>query len=74
MNCGAVCLQYVHKSHGQRLSKRRARELARTGRHGTYVRDLVDALKTLGYQNVRVRQNLKWWELKRLVDAGNDVF
>lgn len=74
MNCGAVCLQYVHNQHGHKLSLKKARELAKTGRHGTHFPDLMDALRELGYCNVRAKQNLKWSELKRLVDAGNDVF
>lgn len=72
MVCGAMCLRYVHNQHGHKLSLKRARRLAKTGRHGTYADDLVNALNTLGYK-ARVKHNLKWHELKRLVDSGADV-
>lgn len=73
MNCGAWCVRHIHNSHGHRLSLKRARQLARTGRHGTYIPDLMNALVELGYCNVRLKQNLKWHELKNFVDGGNDV-
>lgn len=73
MNCGALCLVHVHESHGQKLSLTRARKIAKTGRHGTHVYDMVNALNILGYKNARLKQNLTWSELRRLVDDGNDV-
>lgn len=73
MNCGASCLSHIHKEHGHRLSLKKARQLAKTGRHGTRIVDPMNALIELGYKNVRLKQNLKWHELKKLVDAGNDV-
>ena len=74
MNCGAICLQYVHSQHGKKLSLRKARKLCHTTRAGTYNAGLIEALEKLGYKNPRHKQHIKWWELKRLVDAGNDVF
>jgi ABC-type bacteriocin/lantibiotic exporter with double-glycine peptidase domain len=74
MNCGAICLQHVHREHGNRLSLTRSRKLCKTTRKGTFAADLIDALEQLGYKRPRLVQNLAWRELKRLVDTGNDVF
>ena len=73
MNCGALCLRYIHTEHGKQISLRRSRELCKTTRNGTSIPNLVNALESLGYRNVRVKQNLTWTQLKRLVDSGNDV-
>lgn len=56
------------------MSLTRARKLCHTTRKGTYASDLINALSELGYRNPRLRQNLSWRELKRLVDSGADVF
>ena len=74
MNCGAICLQYVEKTHGRRISLRKARELCKTTRNGTRAADLIQALEQRGYKGVRLKQNIKWAELKRLVNGRNDVF
>lgn len=74
MNCGAICLQYVHRSHGKQLSLPKARRLCKTSRKGTYVIDLIDALHTLGYKNPRLRRMMTWQLLKQTVARGNDVF
>jgi len=74
MLCGALCLQHVHQSHGKKLSLRKARELAKTTRHGTTVTNLMSALEQLGYSHVRLKQRLTWSSLKRLVNGKNDVF
>lgn len=74
MLCGARCLQYVHQNHGKRLSLRQAKKLARTTRAGTYAANLIEALRGLNYRNPRLRRNLTWGELKRLVSGGSDVF
>lgn len=74
MNCGAISLQYVHRKHGNRLSLTRSRKLCKTTRRGTYAVDLMDALRTLGYRNVRLRRQMTWAVLKQAVERGNDVF
>lgn len=73
MNCGAICLQHVQKSHGKTLSLRKARELCKTNRNGTRASDLMAALETLGYKNVRLKRMMRWSELQRAV-SNNDVF
>lgn len=74
MLCGAICLQHVHHSNGHKLSLTRARKLCKTSRKGTFAVDLMDALTTLGYKRARLKQFIKWSELKRLVETGNAVF
>lgn len=74
MDCGAICLKYVHASHGKTISLRKARQLCKTTRKGTYVADLMDALHSLKYKNVRLRRMITWNILKQMVSRGNDVF
>lgn len=73
MVCGALCVKHIHQGHGKKLSLRKAKEVCKTGRHGTRHVDMMDGLVALGYKNVRCKERIKWGELKRLVDSGADV-
>lgn len=73
MNCGALCVQYIHRGHGKKMSLRKAREMCGTNRHGTRHDGLMNGLMDLGYRNVRCKERVTWGELKRLVDSGADV-
>lgn len=74
MNCGAICLKYVHNTHGQPISINRAKKLCKTTRKGTYVVDLIDALRELGYVNVRLRRMMTWDMLRYMTSRGSDIF
>ena len=66
MYCGAYCLQFVARRDGLRLSRRRAAALGGTTRNGTRPDGMVGALLALGYRRARLRERLKWHELRRL--------
>lgn len=73
MNCGSASLVHIHTSHGHRLSLTRAKKLTKNTRNGTYIADLMDAFRELGYVNVRLRREMEWDVLKQAVERGNDV-
>lgn len=73
MNCGAICLQHIHRGHGHRMSLRKARALCKTTRNGTRASDMMTALTALGYRNVRLKRKMRWSDLQREVASGNHV-
>lgn len=73
MNCGPVCVQWLERQYGNELDLDRARALCKTDEAGSYARDMMDALRKLGYPNVRERHDLTWRQLKGLLPHNHVV-
>lgn len=50
MDCGAACLATVCRYYGKRVSLNRIREVARVGRSGASMLNLLRTANTLGYE------------------------